>query len=91
MITFGDQSSTDVIAWYWAFPQGVPTSSTQQDPQVNYPGDRSGEYPVELIVTNSYGCADTARSLVRVDGVFSVYVPNAFTPDADGINDDSFP
>ncbi|MBZ0207590.1 MAG: PKD domain-containing protein [Flavobacteriales bacterium] len=87
LINFEDQSSTDAVAWLWTFSQGAPASSPEQDPQTSFPGDGGGEYPVELIVTNMHGCTDTAQHIVRIDGVFSVYVPNAFTPNADGSND----
>jgi gliding motility-associated-like protein len=44
-------------------------------------------YPVELWVTNYLGCPDSVVKLVEVRDEFLVYVPNAFTPDGDGVND----
>jgi gliding motility-associated-like protein len=45
-----------------------------------------GEYEV-LLVTENGSCTDTARRMVVVDGEFNMAVPDAFTPNGDGIND----
>ena len=42
---------------------------------------------VELIAISNYGCKDTAEHLIRVKDIFTLYVPTAFSPDNDGIND----
>jgi hypothetical protein len=44
------------------------------------------DYPLQ-VVTNQYGCSDSARATVFVEP-FSLYIPNAFIPDDDGVNDD---
>ena len=57
------------------------------EPVVRFPEVDEGDYPVWLHVTNIYGCPDSVMKFVHIDGVFSVYVPTAFTPNNDGTND----
>jgi gliding motility-associated-like protein len=46
-----------------------------------------GNYWAQQIVTNSYGCRDTAWILIVVKPEFRFWAPNAFTPTGDGKND----
>ena len=84
---FTDRSSTDVIWWSWTFSDGLPATSTAPDPVVMFPFGEVNDYPAMLVVGNELGCVDTAIAVVRISGLFSLHVPNAFTPDGDGIND----
>lgn len=52
-VTFYDQSSNNPVSWYWSFPGGTPSSSTQQNPTVTY--NTIGTFDVSLTVTNSTG------------------------------------
>jgi gliding motility-associated-like protein len=48
----------------------------------------AGTYNVMQIVVNTYGCYDTAYSVITIDPNFMFWLPNAFTPgNNDGLND----
>ena len=47
----------------------------------------AGCYPLELTATNIHGCEDQFIDEYCVEEAFALWVPNAFTPNGDGIND----
>jgi len=65
----------------WDFGDGA--SSEEMSPTHEYDG--LGDYYAQLTITNPLGCRDSAYTLV--EGPVMVYIPNAFTPNNDGIND----
>jgi gliding motility-associated-like protein len=87
----GDVSFTDashgppIVSWNWYFMNTAQYQSTEQNPHFNY--TEPGSYPVALIVKSEQGCLDTLIKLIEVGEDFGIYVPNAFTPNGDGLND----
>jgi gliding motility-associated-like protein len=47
----------------------------------------TGSFEVTLQVGNEFGCTDQAVNTIHIGGFKAFYVPKAFTPNADGIND----
>lgn len=71
--------------WEWTF--GDPASSTSTEPSPTFTYGEVGCYEVTLTVTSTGGCTGSTTAEVCVEDEFRVFVPNSFTPNADGIND----
>ncbi len=80
---------TSAFLFYnWNFGDGT-TDSNIVSPEHTY--SAVGTYPVTFIVSNLFGCTDTIQKTVEVIPDFSVYIPNSFSPDGNGINDGFIP
>jgi gliding motility-associated-like protein len=73
----------NATTYTWNFGDG--TGSTLENPTQTYP-EVIGYYLVELIATNNSGCVDTVTNFVYVEEETIFYVPNAFSPDGNEVN-----
>ena len=69
--------------YLWSFGDGA--TSSLSNPIHSYQED--GIYLIKLIATNIHGCKDSSTVKFEVEPEYSFYIPNAFTPDNDGVND----
>lgn len=80
-----DDISIDASEYVYTFDQlGFGYSA---DTAFTFPAEVAATYNVQLWVTNQFGCVDSTVRQVIIRDDIDVYIPSAFTPDGDGIND----
>ncbi len=60
--------------------------SFEQNPNYTFPD--TGLYNISLIAFHENGCTDTTSAMIDVMPLVTLVMPNAFTPNNDGLNDD---
>jgi gliding motility-associated-like protein len=83
-INFQD-TSIGAVSQAWSFSELPGATDSILNPHYTFPD--TGCYPVMLAVKSIFGCVDTSRSPICISPYFTFYIPDAFTPDADGRND----
>jgi len=81
-IIFTNNSINPMNNW-WDFADG--TTSLNLHPEHIF--QDSGSYQVQLVMKDTSGCIDTVVNVVWVNPDLRVLIPNAFTPNNDGLND----
>lgn len=79
--TFSDST---IITYKWDFGDQTPFNG-DENPFHTYTAP--GEYEVILIVETINGCSDTITGKVALTEEAILFIPNAFTPNSDGVND----
>jgi gliding motility-associated-like protein len=80
-IQFNFTGYGDITAYSWDFGDGE--YSALENPVHDF--DNTGYFETKLIVVNDYGCADTAEVVFNIQE--NIEIPNVFTPNEDGYND----
>lgn len=83
LVHFSDNSSGLITQWNWS----VDTVQFSSHSLTTYVFPDTGSYPVSLFVTDENGCTDDTTLIIYVNEDHAFYLPNAFSPNGDGIND----
>ena len=88
MISFTDESiGGGINQWNWSF--GDNDSSLIQHPVHEYVD--TGTYNILLIVKDTNNCLDIASENLIILPDYIFFIPNTFTPNNDGFNEDFLP
>ena len=84
-LTLTNISTGDIVSFEWDFGDGSPTISNINT--LTHVYDVVGSYTVSLTLEDLYGCVETYSETINVTQGYEIILPNAFTPNGDGINE----
>lgn len=88
VIQFLANANAPIAQYYkWEIKRGNELLVQRSDREHRYSFENAGIYNISLTVSNAAGCKDTASFEVQVSESF-LQVPNVFTPNGDGKNDE---
>jgi len=76
--------SNEATIWNWNFDDG--STSNERNPVHQY--TKAGKYYIVLVTLNEDSCADEIAKMIFIASSSGIKVPNAFTPNGDGLNDE---
>jgi len=77
-LTTGDS----LVSYLWRFADTMATSTNLTRTYTD-----TGTFCGTLVLTNKHVCIDSTSDCVTVQPTFSFYIPSAFTPNGNGLND----
>jgi gliding motility-associated-like protein len=79
-----------ISSWSWNFgDNGAKDNvSTLQNPSHTFSAE--GEYCAQLTVQSTKGCTSVSNLCIVIEPEFTFFIPNGFTPNDDGINDEFY-
>ncbi|MDD3876842.1 MAG: PKD domain-containing protein [Bacteroidales bacterium] len=87
MINFFD-ASTNATRWFWNFGDYASENNNFSiDQNTSHSFSREGDYTITLHVESQNGCIDSTSENIKIVPEYALFIPNAFTPDGDGLND----
>ena len=89
--SFKDTSIGNVVSWLWDFGNGSQSTSPSPAPQSYMRPFTTTTVTPKLTVTDGIGCTSTATQKIILPDNCYIAVPNAFTPNNDGLNDHLYP
>lgn len=81
--------SNNAVAYFW--DMGELGSFQEMNPAIDFPSAVPGIFEVCLTAIDEDGCFDQHCEEISVEADLLVYIPNAFSPNGDGINDLFYP
>lgn len=75
------------VMWAWNFGDLQTTADTSAIRNPKYTYSDTGSYVVTLWVSTVFGCIDSTKTTVHIDDDYELFVPTAFSPNGDKLNE----